>query len=298
MYEEVKRDIRISEVLTRYGIPHPDKLEYRIPCPIHRGRDYNFSVSEREGLWNCFSVCGRGGSVIDLVSALDKIEPREAVKKLVDDFKISPAQAQTIAAREYKSKYERWTTVRNSMDTVRMGPVEGYPRTFRLEEGYRGLRSGTINHWGLARTDEGVFIPLLNSKGELCSYSIRRDDGKPKYDNAKGTSKCLPFGLFENSSDIVREGFAWVVEGQFDAISLWQKGYRNVIALMGSSLSEQQAMLILAVTSSLVLVMDGDDAGRNAAAKIKKQWSNVFDIAIFELPEGIDPDEYEGILER
>lgn len=298
MYDEVKRDIRIGDVLTRYGIWHPDRIDYRIPCPIHHGRDANFSVSERDGLWNCFSVCGRGGSVIDLVAALDGIEPKEAVKRLARDFNVTPAALELMAARDYRHKNERFNALRDSVGSFGSVAVEEFPRTQHLEEGYRGFQSRTIEHWGLARTDTGVFIPLLNSKGDLCSYSIRRDDGNPKYDNVKGASKCMPFGLFENKADIIREGFTWVVEGQFDAITLWQKGYRNVIALQGTSLSEHQAMMILAVTSSLVLVLDGDDAGRAGAAKIKKQWSGIFDIAIFELPDGIDPDEFEGILER
>jgi DNA primase len=293
MYEEIKHSVKIGEVLRRYGYPTFDRESYRIPCPIHRGRDANFSVSERDGLWNCFSVCGRGGSVIDLVAALDDITIPEAVKKLREDFQLTPIQAGAMVAREYKSKSERLV----SFNKTESSEIET-PELTWLEEGYRGFNARTISHWGLARTEEGVFIPLVDSRGRLCSYAIRRNNGNPKYDNAKGTSKCMPFGLFENKQDIINQGFAWVVEGQLDAIALWQKGHRNVIALMGSSMTEQQAMLILAVTSSLVLVMDGDEAGRNASAKIKRQWSNVFDIAIFNLPEGVDPDEFEGILER
>ena len=292
MYSEVKRDIKIGDVLTRYGIWHPDRIEYRIPCPIHNGRDANFSVSERDGLWNCFSVCGRGGSVIDLVSALDRIEPRDAVKKLAQDFHVEPAALETLAARDYQSKIQRFAEFK------KVDSVEKTPETTMLEVGYRGLSEKTIQHWGLAKSKDGIYIPLFDGRGRPCGFSIRRFDGKPKYDNAHGVGKCLPFGLAQNSSDIIREGFTYVVEGQFDAITLWQKGYKNVIALMGSSLTEQQAMLILAVTSNLVLVMDGDEPGRKAAAKIREQWSSVFDITIFNLPEGIDPDEYEGILER
>lgn len=292
MYEEIKHTVSISEVLRRYGYPAPDRLVYRMPCPIHKGRDANFSVSERDGLWNCFSVCGRGGSVIDLVMELEGISLVDAVKKLKEDFHITPAAMDAMVAREYKAKNERFAGFK------KVASVEETPETTPLEAGYRGLSLGAIRHWGLAQSASGVYIPMFDSRGKICGYSIRRFDGKPKYENAHGVGKCLPFGLAQNSSDIIREGFAWVVEGQFDAIALWQKGYKNVIALMGSSLTEQQAMLILAVTSTLVLVMDGDDAGRLAAAKIKKQWSNVFDIAIFNLPEGVDPDEFEGILER
>lgn len=307
MYEEVKRDIRLGDVLTRYGIYHPDRISYRIPCPLHHGRDANFSVSEDSGLWNCFSVCGRGGSVIDLVAALEGIEPKEAVKKLATEFHVTPAAMDAQAAREYKAKSERFNVWR---DTKREDHDIELPLWLTpLEEGYRGFRQGTINHWGLFRLKntwrgesnpllppEGVFVPLHNTRGGYCSYSIRTDSGEPKFWNAPGISKCYPFGLYLNKTDIIREGFAWVVEGQFDAISLWQKGYRNVIALMGSSMTEQQAMMILAVTSSLVLVMDGDNAGREAAVKIKDKWSSVFDISIFHLPEGVDPDEYEGVL--
>ena len=170
MYSEVKRDIRIGDVLTHYGIWHPDRIEYRIPCPIHRGRDANFSVSERDGLWNCFSVCGRGGSVIDLVSALDGIEPKEAVRKLAQDFKIAPVALEVIAARDYRAKAERFAEFK------KIETVEETPRTTPLEEGYRGLNHKTIEHWGLAQSADGIYIPLFDARGKTCGYSIRRFD--------------------------------------------------------------------------------------------------------------------------
>ena len=294
MYEDIKNSVHIGEVLRRYGYRAYDRESYRIPCPIHKGRDANFSVSERDGLWNCFSVCGRGGSVIDLVAALDDISISEAAKKLREDYKLTPMEVGARIAREYKSKNERF----NSLSKKEMEAVSDVPRLTKLEAGYRGLDERTILHWSLARTDDGVYIPLYDVRGELCSYSIRRNDGNPKYDNARGASKCYPYGLLQNKQDIINQGFAFIVEGQMDCIALWQKGYKNVIALQGSSMTEQQAMLILAVTSNLTLVMDGDDAGRKAAVKIRDQWQSVFDIHIFNLPENIDPDEYEGILER
>jgi DNA primase len=292
-YDDIKHSVSIGEVLRRYGFRVPARDNYRIACPLHGGRDANFSVSERAGLWNCFSVCGRGGSVIDLVSALEKIDIKEAAHKLGSDFNISPAQASVAVARATINKIERWRALKAEAVEMTL-PFE----LSDLKPGYRGLTQASIDHWGLARVPGGVFIPLLSNKGKLCSFAVRRDDGNPKYDNAKGISKCLPFGAYENAGSIVGAGFAWVVEGQFDAIMLWQKGYRNVVALMGSSLSEQQAMLLLALTSKLELCMDGDEAGRLAAAKIRKAWGPVFEIGEFVLPEGVDPDEFTGILER
>lgn len=285
MYDDIKRDIRIGDVLTKYGIYHPDRESYRIPCPIHHGRDANFSVTERDGLWNCFSVCGRGGSVIDLVAALDKLDIKEAAEKLTTTFNVTPAQASVAVARAMKSQVDQWKKLSSNANIDE-------PETTPLEDGYRGFHAKTINHWGLARVEDGVLIPLRNSQGKLCSYSVRRNDGKPKYDNAPGTSKCLPFGLWETKDEIIKQGFSYVVEGQMDAIALWQKGYKNVVALMGSSLGEQQAMLLLNLTTRLVVVMDGDEVGRKAAQEMYKKWSKIFDITIYNIPDGLDPDEF------
>lgn len=326
-YDEIKHSVPIHVVLRKYGFHAPAREIYRIPCPLHGGRDANFSVSEREGLWNCFSVCQRGGSVIDLVAALDKIDIKEAARKLGSDFNLSPAHASVAVARATTSKVERWKELQKYPSDIQL------PDTIELEEGYRGLTRKTIDHWGLRRVPpppsirtiihpvgqamprdfdildqygaitwktvpSGVLIPLHNAHGGICSYSVRKDEGTPKIWNAPGISKCYPFGLQKNTEDIISEGFVWLVEGQIDCIKMWQRGYKNTVALMGSSLSENQAMLLLTVTSTIMLLMDGDDAGRKAAKEIKKRWSKVFEIGEFVLPEGVDPAEYEEKLER
>lgn len=285
-YEEIKRSVPIHVVLRKYGIKAPARGSYRIPCPLHGGRDANFSVSERSGLWNCFSICNRGGSVIDLVAALEKIDIKEAARKIDNDFNISPSQVSVAVARDYSGQMERYKKMNNETIKVEL------PTHRQLEEGYRGLSRFTIKHWQLGRTDTGVLIPSVGNGGLTYSYAIRRDDGNPKYEIGKGMSKAWPYGLWQNQNDIVHEGFVYIVEGQFDAITMWEHGYRNVVAIQGSQISEQQAMLLLMLTSTLMLVMDGDVAGRKATEEITKKWGTVFKVGKIELPEGIDPDEY------
>jgi DNA primase len=286
-WDEIKQNIRIGTVLRRYGYYAPERESYRIPCPLHGGRNLSFSVSERDGLWNCFSKCGKGGSVIDLVAALEKIDIKEAAHKITSDFNLSPAQASVALARATTNKVERWKTLQKESEEVVLPPHT------ELEEGYRGLRRATIEHWGLARVPEGVLIPLMNANGKVCSWSVRRDDNNPKYTNAIGISKCYPYGLGLNAQDIINEGKCWLVEGQLDACGMWNQGLKNVVALMGSSLSERQAMLLLSLTSRLILCMDGDEAGQIGAAKIWRQWRDVFGITIWTLPDNTDPDEYD-----
>lgn len=273
-------------MLRHYGYFVPSgRREYRIPCPIHKGHDSNFSVSERAGLWNCFSVCGRGGSVIDLVAELEKISVVDAAEKLSREFHLGRVTNSIVAAHQFNDQVERYKKMKAD------NKVE-LPSHRILETGYRSLTRETIEHWSLARTDTGVMIPLVSNGGKPCSYSIRRDDGKPKYENAPGASKCWPFGLWQNMQDIIDAGFAYVVEGQMDAITMWQYGYRNVVAIMGSQISEQQALLLLGVIPTLILVMDGDEPGRKAAKEIKSKWGSVFTIGQIAMPDGIDPDEY------
>jgi DNA primase len=280
-FEDIKRSISIDELLGRYG--YRISRSRRIPCPIHKGDGPNFSFTER--VFNCF-VCGAHGSVIDLYAALEDIPISEAAKKLAEDFQVSPVQASAVLARATTSKVEKWRTLRSEAAELTL-PFE----LSDLKPGYRNLTQASIDHWGLARVPGGVFIPLLSNKGKLCSYSIRRDDGNPKYDNAVGSANCVMMGLYENKHEIIKAGFVYVCEGQFDCVSLWQKGFHNVVALRGSSLTESQAMVLLSLTSKLVLLLDGDEPGRQAARKLKARWQRVFDIGIVDLPDNKDPDE-------
>jgi DNA primase len=315
MYDEIKRNVSITEVLHKYGFRAPARDSFRIACPIHGGRDANFSVDNRNGLWNCFSVCQRGGSVIDLVAALEKIDVKAAVEKLSHDFSLSSAQASTAVARATTSKVERWKTLKKPIHDVQL------PDTIELEEGYRGLTRKTIDHWELRRVPmrtvyapvgsghgpdpldqygsigfgkiipSGVLIPLHNAHGGICSYSVRKDEGEPKYWNAPGISRCALFGSFANAQGIINEGRAIVVEGQLDCIGLYEHGVQNCVALMGSSMTETQAHQLLVLTSNILLMMDGDEAGKKASQEITKKWNTVFDIEIIDIPFGKDPDE-------
>ncbi len=310
-YDAIKHSVSIGEVLRKYGYHVPHRESYRIPCMIHGGTGFNLSVTERENLFHCFT-CNASGSVIDLVATLDKISIKEAAYKLSTDYNLTPAQTSAAIARATTSKVERWKELQKYPSEVQL------PDTAELEEGYRGFSRKTINHWGLKRVPirvikvmgfapgedpldqygsisntvpSGVLIPLHNIHGGVCSYSVRKDMGEPKYWNASGFSKSSLFGSYKNAQNIIDAGYAIIVEGQMDCIGLYERDIKNCVALMGSSMTETQAHQLLALTSNVMLMMDGDEVGRKAAKEIKKKWSSVFDIGVIEIPMGKDPDE-------
>jgi DNA primase len=82
-----------------------------------------------------------------------------------------------------------------------------------------------------------------------------------------------------------------MVEGFFDCLRVDQAGYHKVIALMGATLSEVQETLILARFREVVLMLDGDDAGRCATRQLAARLAGRIPLHIAEVPSGRQPDQ-------
>ena len=104
-FEQLKRNIPIDAVLSRYGIElKRSGKNLKGPCPIHQGSSASFVVDENRNVWHCFSPkCqGRGGGILELVSELEHIDIREAALALADYFVIKPSS--DVQHREPRSK--------------------------------------------------------------------------------------------------------------------------------------------------------------------------------------------------
>lgn len=110
---EIKDRITMGDVLSLYGLT--SKTSGRIPCPIHNGKDNNFSFKDRS--FKCY-VCGQSGTVLDFVMAYFGLPFTEAVKKLNDDFRLGLSigskpsksereEAKLKAARRRKQRLEK-----------------------------------------------------------------------------------------------------------------------------------------------------------------------------------------------
>jgi DNA primase len=90
-------------------------------------------------------------------------------------------------------------------------------------------------------------------------------------------------------AQISRQDVVIIVEGFFDCLKVWQSGSLNVVALMGSTLSEHQEKL-LRPFKSIILFLDGDEAGREAAQAIAGRLVHSHFVNVISLPEGKQPD--------
>lgn len=177
---------------------------------------------------------------------------------------------------------------------------------FLLQKGYSRqdiVDSGTVNEVDGRLTDaQGgrLIFPLINSYNEVIGFGGRalKKTDFGKYVNTRDT---LIFNKRKNLYNInllkklkrtqtVREVI--MVEGYMDTLSLYQAGFKNVVASMGTSLTQDQARLIKRYVDTVLISYDGDGAGQKANLRgldvLKDEGLNV---KVVPLPEGLDPDD-------
>ena len=146
-----------------------------------------------------------------------------------------------------------------------------------------------------------VMFPIANEGGRVIAFTARTlDTGEKagaKYINSPETPLYTKgqvlFNLDKAKSVIRQAGFALLVEGQMDCISVFLRGIQNVIATSGTAFTEQQVAILRRHTSNLVVNFDPDAAGANAAEKsIALLTEEGFSIRLVTLDGGLDPDRF------
>jgi len=149
-----------------------------------------------------------------------------------------------------------------------------------------------------------VVFPIANEGGRVIAFTARMlgtpsegDKAGPKYINSPETplySKGqVLFNLDKAKTAIRSVGFALLVEGQMDCISVFLSGIQNVIATSGTAFTELQVAILKRHTSNVVVNFDPDAAGANAAEKsIALLTEEGFTIKLVTLEGGLDPDRY------
>jgi DNA primase len=143
-----------------------------------------------------------------------------------------------------------------------------------------------------------IIFPISTISNRIVGLAGRVLDGsEPKYLNtteSKIYSKGrILYGLNSSRDDIRKIGSAILVEGYMDYIMLWKKGIRNICAVCGTSLTEDQARLLARYANRVYIINDGDRAGMRAAVRASDQLIvQGLETRIVVLPEGEDPDSY------
>ena len=182
--------------------------------------------------------------------------------------------------------------------------------TYLKNEGYSYedmLGAGVVSFYedrGYGDFEAGrAVIPIIDGMGCVIGFVGRVLTPKAdrmKYKNTSDTSvfqksRCL-FNA-NNLKELKREQgtlpFVVMVEGQIDVISVYAAGIRNVAASMGTSLTAEQARLLLRYTDTVIISYDGDAAGQKATFRGLDIFKNAgLSVKVATLPDGLDPDEF------
>ena len=143
-----------------------------------------------------------------------------------------------------------------------------------------------------------IVIPIRNARGQLVAYVGRAPDSRPpKYKLPAGFRKALELFNLQRAA-VTGSKTVILVEGYFDCMRVHQAGFPWVVALMGSSLSAAQESALLRHFDRIVLMLDGDAAGRAASQAIAARlWRRCLVQAV-QVPDGSQPDQLSSSAVR
>ena len=141
-----------------------------------------------------------------------------------------------------------------------------------------------------------LMFPIIDVRGNVIGFGGRvMDDSTPKYLNSPETiifnKRKNLFGL--NLAKKSKLGYLILVEGYMDAVALHQYGFDCAVASLGTSLTEEHAVLLSRYTEQVVLIYDGDEAGQRATRRAIPMLEKAgLQVKVLQMKDAKDPDEY------
>lgn len=288
-FSHLKRTVSIATVLNAEGLTTALKRRgQRLvgPCPVHGGDNpHAFVVDLAKDLWYCFTRCQGGGDVVELVRRLHRVGYRQCAHYLATLAPTPPPPPVTLPPQR---------------------PFQPYTRSLRLDPlapllHQKGIRPQTAQRFAAGGYEGPGFlrgciaVRLHDPQARPLGYAGRRLDphqarryGKWKFPPGLPKRELL-YG-FHHIRTPLSQGLV-VVECPWGVMRLMQIGFPTV-ALLGIQLSTTQLQLLYPC-SRIVLMLDGDDAGRSASRKIANALTQHAGIRVgrIELPQGLDPDD-------
>jgi DNA primase len=289
-FSHLKRSVSIETVLTAEGLAASLKRRgQRLvgPCPVHGGDNPQaFVVDLARDLWYCFTRCQGGGDVVELVRRLHRVGYRQSALYLATLAQAASAPpAPTASPKEPFRPYTR---------CLRLNPFAPL-----LQQ--KGIRSETAQRFEAGGYDGPGFLQgclavrLHDPQARPLGYAGRRVDPQParRYGKWKFPPRLPKREILYGYHHIAtqRHQGLVVVEGPWGVMRLMQIGF-PAVALLGIQLSSAQFQL-LCRASRIVLMLDGDEAGRSASRKIANALTQHASVQVhrIQLAPGCDPDD-------
>ena len=299
-------------------------------CPFHDDHTPSMSVSEEKQIYTCF-VCGASGNVFSFIRDYENITFIEAVNKVASQSGITLSQNINVT-KKYDKEYKMYDLAvklyKNNLKSELGNNAKKYLLSRSIDEKIINefdigvsLNDNTLSKLlinkkydekmiidiGLANKKDNLYdifrnrimFPIHNSNGNPIGFSARvyNNEVDSKYINTKETyifkkGETL-FNYHRAALEAKKNKTLILCEGQMDAIRIYSSGIKNVVATMGTALTKDHINLIKKLNAKVILNMDSDKAGINAALLNGDLLENSgLSVSIVKLDKAKDPDEY------
>jgi len=327
--DRVSQAIDIVELIGEYVELRRSGKSYKGLCPFHEEKTPSFFVSPDKGVYHCFG-CGASGNIFTFIMEIEKVDFPDALRILAERagvplgemrkpspfynlMELSVRFYQALLYKEEGKKALNYLRERGfRLETIKRFNIGYAPSTgdslFKhlMRKGYRS--KDLIDAGLVLKTEKGkivdyfrdrIIFPIRNQRGLFVGMGGRAlaNSQEPKYINSPDTNFFkkgeLLYGLSEAKEAIRKKEVALLVEGYTDLIALFEYGYENVVAPLGTALTEAQASLLSRFARKVYLLYDGDEAGLRATRRailvlLKKE----IESEVVLLPKGEDPESY------
>jgi len=325
--ELIRERADMLEIVSRYVTLKKAGKNYIGSCPFHQDKTPSFTVNPDKKLFHCFG-CNEGGDLFQFLMKIERIDFAEALARLAAQTGVPIRRERASPLQKLKELNER---VCIYFQTNLVSPAGQKAREYlrqrglskeiieKFQLGYALPRwddlvkkfpenAEALETLGLVvRSKDGslydrfrdrLIFPIWSPTGDIIGFAGRTlSDEEPKYLNISNTP------LFEKGSALYGLNFARsaaadsetliIVEGYTDVMSAHQAGIENVVAGMGTALTQVQAQLLKRYATRVILAYDRDAAGRAATLRGMANLRNAgLDVMVALLPPGHDPDSF------
>ena len=330
---QIKARIDIVDVIGRYVKLKRVGKNWAGLCPFHNEKTPSFFVNPQLGIFKCFGCGKAGDVItflqeiehITFYEALERLakeagvtleslktdkdysklkKAKELLKKIALAYhKLLTSHSVGQKARAYAKKRGLTSSL---IDKFLLGYAPGdryFAQKLAKKLGFsdEDLKlAGLVNERGLDRFFDRLMFPIFDASGNIVGFSgrvIDKDDIRAKYLNSPDSElfkkRFLLYGLYQAKNAIASKNQVWLVEGQMDVISASRVGLDNIVAPLGTGVTETQFMVLKRYAENVVLSFDADQAGQKALLRAASlAFSQGFNVYVFKVPEGAkDLDE-------
>ncbi len=334
--EEIKQRVKVSDVVGAAVQLKRRGKEFVGLSPFSTEKTPSFTINDEKGFYHCFSSGEHGNIFDFLVKVeklnFGDAVRKLAAKAGMPVFKFTKENIEvenkrkkydeilTIALQNYqKNFFENQFVKKYALDR---GLTEEILSIFKI--GYSGeyglnvslfsnfnqkelIESGVFfhdekNNKLIDRFKNRLIFPIFDYNNKVIGFGGRAlgQNYLAKYINSPETEFFKKgfnlYNLNNAKSENKQSGIIFVVEGYMDAISLYQAGFKNVVATLGTAMTESHLNLVWRYFNDPVVCFDGDRSGQNAAQKISEKliafMKPGYSLSFLILPNGFDPDSF------